>query len=90
MSLLAAGKRTTFPIWAGGGGSELNGQCPFEIIDFFMDVVPYGAIIKIILSWFSSDWATIANSFPLNQPFPRHQLRIALGGRHVILLTSRI
>ena len=40
MSFLAAGKRTTLPVQARGGGSELNGQCPFKII-FFVDVVTY-------------------------------------------------
>ena len=29
--------------WGGGGGSELNGQCPFEII-LFLDVVPYSPL----------------------------------------------
>ena len=24
-----------------GGGSELNGKCPFKIIFFLLDVVPY-------------------------------------------------
>ena len=28
------------PFRRGGGGSELNGQCPFKPIFFFLDVVP--------------------------------------------------
>ena len=40
MPFLAAGKRDHLARLGEGGGSELNGQCPFKRIYFFMDVVP--------------------------------------------------
>ena len=41
MLFLAAGKRDHLArLGEGGGESELNGQCPFKRIYFFMDVVP--------------------------------------------------
>ena len=46
MSFLAAEKKDHLARLGEGGGSELNGQCPFKIISFFVDVIPY---INILL-----------------------------------------
>ena len=89
MLFLAAGKRTTLPVWARVGGSELNGQCPFKTISFLwmssLTLIYFTRCTVFITNWHCIDFINIS-IFSLMFMFIQHLIILFESGTTLISL----